>query len=179
MQHAEPRGLIGGPVNDMAVDPKGRAYVEITASTTTASLRSQPNSMLYTPPGPPPTPIACFAADGSLLGRTAPILFPNGSVLSADGRTMIVAETLAMRLIAFDVRPGGTLGDHRPWAPLISPLLWRMVNDAGVIGRITRRVSAALDHPAAVSRSSSPVAPGRYRVGQRWHDDLGSECATG
>jgi sugar lactone lactonase YvrE len=72
-----------------------------------------------------------------------------------------------MRLTAFTVRADGTLGDPRPWAPLISPLLWRMVNHPGPVGRVTRAVSALLDHPAIAKRSSSPIAPD----GIAWHHD--------
>jgi sugar lactone lactonase YvrE len=57
------------------------------------------------------------------------------------------------------VRGDGTLGAPRPWAPLIPPLLWHLVNHPGLRGRITRRVSALLDHPAIAKRSASPIAP--------------------
>jgi sugar lactone lactonase YvrE len=44
------------------------------------------------------------------------LLFPNGSVITPDGRTLIVAETLANRLSAFDIAEDGTLSNHRIWA---------------------------------------------------------------
>ncbi|MCM2313225.1 MAG: SMP-30/gluconolactonase/LRE family protein, partial [Steroidobacteraceae bacterium] len=44
--------------------------------------------------------------------------FPNGSVITPDGRTMIVAETLAMRLTAFDSGDDGSLSNRRVWATL-------------------------------------------------------------
>jgi sugar lactone lactonase YvrE len=158
-EHADLRRLVGGPVNDMLVDPQGRAYVGNFGFDYHAFVREHPNSLLYAPPGPPTTPIACLAADGTLLGTTEPTLFPNGCLLTSDGTTVVVAETLAMRLTAFPVRPGGTLGPPRPWASLISPFLWRAVNHPGLLGRITRRVSALLDHPAIAARSASPIAP--------------------
>lgn len=158
-EHADLDGLVGGPVNDMLVDTYGRAYVGNFGFDYHAFARKNPNSLLYAPPGPPKAPIACLAPDGSLLGLTEPLLFPNGCLLTADGATMVVAETLAMRLTTFAVRPDGTLGGPRPWAPLISPLLWRLVNHPGLPGRITRRISAALDHPAIAKHSSSPIAP--------------------
>jgi sugar lactone lactonase YvrE len=158
-EHADLRHLAGGPVNDMLVDPAGRAYVGNFGFDYHAFAREHPNSMLYAPPGPPKAPIACLAPDGKLLGVTEPMLFPNGCLLTADGTTMVVAETLGMRLTAFRTRPDGTLGNPRLWAPLISPFLWRMVNHPGLPGRITRRVSALLDHPAVAKRSASPIAP--------------------
>jgi sugar lactone lactonase YvrE len=44
--------------------------------------------------------------------------FPNGSVITPDGATMIVAETLAQRLTAFDLARDGTLSNRRVWADL-------------------------------------------------------------
>jgi len=167
VEHADLRHLAGGPVNDMLVDPKGRAYVGNFGFDYHAFVREHPNSMLYAPPGPPTTPIACLAPDGELIGLTQPTLFPNGCLLTPDGTTLVAAETLGMRLTAFPVRPDGTLGSPRPWATLVSPLLWRMVNHPGLPGRITRRVSAVLDHPAIARRSSSPIAPD----GIAWHSD--------
>ncbi|MFF1674491.1 SMP-30/gluconolactonase/LRE family protein [Streptomyces sp. NPDC058256] len=167
VEHADLRHLVGGPVNDMLVDPKGRAYVGNFGFDYHAFVREHPNSMLYAPPGPPKTPIACLAPDGELIGLTEPTLFPNGCLLTRDGTALVAAETLGMRLTAFPVHPDGTLGSPRPWASLISPLLWRMVNHPGLPGRITRRVSAALDHPAIAKRSSSPIAPD----GIAWHSD--------
>ena len=42
--------------------------------------------------------------------------FPNGSVITPDGRTMIVAESMARRLSAFDVAADGALSNQRVWA---------------------------------------------------------------
>ena len=50
--------------------------------------------------------------------------FPNGMVITPDGRSLIVAETLGHRLSAFEIRTDGTLGNRRTWAqlpPSISP----------------------------------------------------------
>lgn len=158
VEHADLREIAGGPVNDMLVDAQGRAYVGNFGFDYHAFAREHANAELYAPPGPPTTPIACFAPDGSLIGLSAPTLFPNGCVVTADG-SFVVAETLAMRLTAFTVKPDGGLADPHTWAPLISPLLWKLVNRPGVAGWVTRRVSALLDRPAIAKRSSSPIAP--------------------
>jgi sugar lactone lactonase YvrE len=47
-------------------------------------------------------------ADGELV-------FPNGMARSPDGRTLIVAETFAGRLSAFDMGEDGSLTGHRVW----------------------------------------------------------------
>lgn len=44
--------------------------------------------------------------------------FPNGSVIAADGTTLIVAESFARRLTAFDIDAGGVLTNRRVWADL-------------------------------------------------------------
>jgi sugar lactone lactonase YvrE len=44
--------------------------------------------------------------------------FPNGTVVTPDGRTLIVAETSAHRLSAFQIEPDGAVTQRRTWAPL-------------------------------------------------------------
>jgi sugar lactone lactonase YvrE len=56
--------------------------------------------------------------DGSVHAAAAALRFPNGTVLTPDGATMIVAETLGRRLTAFDVAADGTLSNQRVWAEL-------------------------------------------------------------
>ena len=44
--------------------------------------------------------------------------FPNGTVLAPDGTTLIVAESFAGRLTAFDIEADGSLSGRRLWAQL-------------------------------------------------------------
>ncbi|NEA66393.1 SMP-30/gluconolactonase/LRE family protein [Streptomyces sp. SID12488] len=177
--HADLKDIAGGPVNDMFVDRLGRAYVGNFGFDYHGFVRRQPNSMLYAPPGPPRTPLACFSPEGELLGLSEPLVFPNGLFL-LDESTLLVAETLAMRLTALPVLPDGRLGPPRPWAPLIPSALWRALNHPGLLGRATRRVSALLDHPAIAARSASPIAPDGIapgRDGTAWvANALRGEC---
>jgi len=48
------------------------------------------------------------------------LFFPNGMVITPDGRTLIVGETLGHRLTAFDIQEDGSLGNRRIWAQLPS-----------------------------------------------------------
>ncbi len=48
------------------------------------------------------------------------LFFPNGMVITPDGRTLIVGETIGHRLTAFDIQADGTLGNRRVWAQLPS-----------------------------------------------------------
>ena len=164
--HADLKDIAGGPANDMFVDRRGRAYVGNFGFDYHGFVRRRPNSMLYAPPGPPTTSVACFSPEGELLGLSEPLVFPNGMFLLDDESTLLVAETLAMRLTALPVLPDGRLGPPRPWAPLIPSVLWRSLNHPGQLGRITRRVSALLDHRAIAERSTSPIAPDGIAPGQ-------------
>jgi sugar lactone lactonase YvrE len=159
VRHAELGAIAGGDANDMLVDPVGRAYVGNFGFDYHHAVRSGANAMLYEPPGPPRAPVAAFAPDGSLIGASEPLYFPNGTVLLDGGRTLVVAETLSMRLTAFTVSEDGSPHDPRPWAVLIAAPLWRALRSGGVLGRMTRRVSALLDRPWVARHSSSPIAP--------------------
>jgi sugar lactone lactonase YvrE len=46
------------------------------------------------------------------------LAFPNGMVITPDGRTLIVGESSAARLTAFERAPDGTLGGRRVFAKL-------------------------------------------------------------
>jgi sugar lactone lactonase YvrE len=56
--------------------------------------------------------------DGTVTAAAADLHFPNGSVITPDGTTLIVAETLGLRLSAFDIAPDGSLSGRRVWADL-------------------------------------------------------------
>ncbi|HEY1297191.1 MAG TPA: SMP-30/gluconolactonase/LRE family protein, partial [Chloroflexota bacterium] len=49
------------------------------------------------------------------------IAFPNGMVVTPDNSTLIVAESFAGRLTAFDIGPDGSLSNRRVWAELFGP----------------------------------------------------------
>ncbi|MGH3334038.1 MAG: SMP-30/gluconolactonase/LRE family protein, partial [Nocardioidaceae bacterium] len=46
------------------------------------------------------------------------VMFPNGMAVTPDNATLIVAESYASRLTAFDIEADGTLSNRRPWADL-------------------------------------------------------------
>jgi sugar lactone lactonase YvrE len=70
--------------------------------------------------GSPRRPIApTFRSDGRLPGdffAAEDLLFPNGSVVTSDGQTLIVGETAGARYSAFTIRQDGSLIDRRIWA---------------------------------------------------------------
>ena len=104
--HADLSGLAPWHLNDMVVDAEGRAYVgnfgfDIMSG---ATIRS--------------TCVVRVDPDGSASVAADDLRFPNGAVILPDGRTLVVAETLASRLTAFDVGDDGSLGNRRVWAQL-------------------------------------------------------------
>lgn len=156
--HAALGDHAGGHANDMLVDGTGRAFVGNFGFDYHAVHRTQANAAMYAPPGPPSTAVVTIDPDGRVVGAGPQMLFPNGMV-ALPGGTLVVAETLRMRLTECDVDERGVLVRPRPWAETIPAPLWRALTSAGAVGRVARKVSAALDHPAIAQRSSSPMAP--------------------
>jgi sugar lactone lactonase YvrE len=114
--HADLSGLATYHCNDMVVDAQGRAYVGNFGFALDEALESRGVESVIA--DHPTAKLARVDPDGSVQVAAADLHFPNGSVIMPDGRTLIVAETLAMRLTAFDIAPDGTLSNRRVWAPL-------------------------------------------------------------
>jgi sugar lactone lactonase YvrE len=62
--------------------------------------------------------IVLVTPDGEVRRVADDIKFPNGMVVTPDNRTLIVAESWANRLTAFDIDPDGGLSNRRVWAPV-------------------------------------------------------------
>ncbi|MGP4854793.1 SMP-30/gluconolactonase/LRE family protein, partial [Klebsiella pneumoniae] len=80
--------------NDMVVDGQGRAYVGNFGFDLDAELRSRgPESVIA---DHPPTPIALVQPDGTVTSAAGEerFSFPNGMVITSDGKTLILGETL-------------------------------------------------------------------------------------
>lgn len=92
--------------NDMVVDAHGRAYVGNFGYDFEAGMPQRSAAL------------ALVLPDGTVRVAADDLAFPNGAVLTPDGRTLIVAESFAARLTAFDVAPDGTLSRRRTWAAL-------------------------------------------------------------
>jgi sugar lactone lactonase YvrE len=104
--HADLSALGGTfPWNDIAVDGRGFAYV---------------NNIGYEFPGGEPADglIAVVTPDGTVRQVADGVQFPNGMAVTADDRTLIVAESHASRLTAYDIQPDGDLANRRVWAAL-------------------------------------------------------------
>lgn len=64
------------------------------------------------------TNVVVVGPDGDVRQVVGELAFPNGTVITPDGRTLVVAETLGRRLSAFDVADNGTLSGRRLFAQL-------------------------------------------------------------
>ncbi len=62
--------------------------------------------------------IVLVDSDGRASVVADKLFFPNGMVITPDGRTLIVGETLGHRLTAFEIQENGSLGNRRVWAQL-------------------------------------------------------------
>ena len=66
--------------------------------------------------GATPGKIALVTRDGEAREVADDLAFPNGMVVTPDNRTLIVAESFARRLTAFDIGAEGGLSNRRVWA---------------------------------------------------------------
>jgi sugar lactone lactonase YvrE len=117
-EHADLSPLATFHGNDMVVDAAGRAYVGNFGFDIDELLVTQGLPALFAEPGPPTATLIRVDPDGSVHRAADEMRFPNGSVITPDGRTLIVAETVGHRLAAFDIAADGALSNRRVWADL-------------------------------------------------------------
>jgi sugar lactone lactonase YvrE len=104
--HADLSHLSSYPWNEVTVDAYGGAFV---------------NNIGFDFPDGEVRPgfVAYVTPDGDAVRVVAEeVEFPNGMALTPDGRTLIVAESYAGRLTAFDVGADGSLSRRRTWAAI-------------------------------------------------------------
>ena len=103
--HADLSTLSEHPWNDIVVDARGNAYIGNIGFDFPEAQFAPGTLALVTPDGS-----ARQVADG--------VAFPNGIVVTPDNSTLIVAESYANRLTAFDITADGSLSNRRMWAEL-------------------------------------------------------------
>ena len=114
--HADLSGIATFHCNDMVVDAEGRAYVgNFGFDLDTNEINGTLGEVLATHGG---ATIARVDPDGSVHAAADGLMFPNGTVITPDGHTMIVAESFADRLTAYDIGDDGSLSNRRLWADL-------------------------------------------------------------
>jgi len=95
--------------SEITVDGRGNVYVN-TINFDFAEF----NDMLAG--GKTPGKIALVTHDGQVREVADDLAFPNGMVVTPDNATLIVAESFARRLTAFDITVDGSLSNRRVWA---------------------------------------------------------------
>ena len=103
--HADLSGLSEHAWNEIAVDARGNAYV---------------NNIGFDMAGGEFAPgiVAVVTPDGSARQVADGLAFPNGMAIAPDGSTLIVAESYAAVLTAFDIESDGSLSNRRAFAEL-------------------------------------------------------------
>lgn len=96
----------GGHLNDMVVDARGRAWVGDFGFDLMGGGDAALTSLKRVDP------------DGTVTVAAEDLYFPNGSVITPDGGTLIVGETVGCRYSAFTIGDDGSLSDRWVWAEL-------------------------------------------------------------
>jgi sugar lactone lactonase YvrE len=120
--------------NEIVVDGRGNVYVN-------GGCDFDPGE------GDAPGIVALVTPDGSVRRVADGIAFPNGMVVSPDNSTLIVGESFARRLTAFDIAEDGSLSNRRVWADGVGPdgismdadgAIWTDVGQFGdnLVGRV-------------------------------------------
>jgi sugar lactone lactonase YvrE len=130
------------PANEIVVDGRGNTYTNGAEFDFAA--------------GAPPKPgwIKLLTPDGERRQVAGDIQFPNGMVITPDGRTLIISESFAGQLTAFDISPDGGLANRRVFAGGLGPdgicldaegAVWTGAGDFSVVrvaegGQVLQRV---------------------------------------
>jgi sugar lactone lactonase YvrE len=104
--HADLTGLPGG-LNEIVIDGRGTVYVNGGAD-------------FYPDEGVAPGFIAAISPDGSVRQVADGIAFPNGMAVTEDNSTLIIAESFAGKLTAFDITEDGSLDNRRTFADALA-----------------------------------------------------------
>ena len=116
VEHADLSGLARHMCNDMVVDGNGRAWVGNFGFDLDAELSRRGVASVVAEH--PSTNLVRVDPDGSVHLAAREMHFPNGTVITPDGKTLVVGETLASCLTAFDILADGSLANRREWAAL-------------------------------------------------------------
>lgn len=181
VRHADLAPVSTKPWNDITVDTHGRAYV---------------NNIGFEFPGEPAGPglIVLVRPDGQVVPVADDLAFPNGMTITGDGSTLLVAESHAQHLTAFDIAADGCLSGRRVWAatPGDHPdgicvdaegAVWyadvggrrcvRVVEGGQIVGAVD------WDRGAFACALSQGPDPRLFVVGQDWNGPTAVGAATG
>jgi sugar lactone lactonase YvrE len=106
IDHADMSGLPGG-LNEIVVDGRGTFYVN-------------GGNDFYPDEAVAPGFIAAITPDGIVRQVAGEIAFPNGMAVTDDNSTLIIAESFAGKLTAFDIAEDGGLDNRRTFAEVLA-----------------------------------------------------------
>jgi len=113
VEHGDLRPFATWHANDMVVASNGQAYsgnfgfdLDGLYAGTVSAREISSTSLIRVDP------------DGTSVEAAGDLAFPNGTVITDDGRTLIIAESMGGQLSAFDRQSDGTLTGRRVWAAL-------------------------------------------------------------
>jgi sugar lactone lactonase YvrE len=183
VRHADLSHLSPYDWSEMTVDGRGNVYVN--------SLNfdfADFNAVLGS--GRAPGKIALVTPGGDVREVASEIAFPNGMVITPDNRTLIVAESFAARLTAFDIAEDGALSNRRVWADGVGPdgicldadrCIWAssasMTNDCARIregGEVLDSIE--LDRPCFATMLGGPERRTLFMLTAEWHGTEGMEA---
>ena len=149
--HADVSEHCTGHLNDMVVSASGVAYAGNFGFDLMGMGDPRPAALIRIDP------------DGSSSVAAEDLLFPNGSVITPDGRTLIVGETAGARYTAFTIENDGSLSDRRIWAQVApTPPITTFEE---TLGKLTFGPMAAGSTPK--STSGAPTRSARAACGSR------------
>ncbi|HEX5578385.1 MAG TPA: SMP-30/gluconolactonase/LRE family protein [Candidatus Limnocylindria bacterium] len=109
VRHADLSQIAPYGTSEMTIDGRGNIYVN-TLNFDFADFGEVMTS------GQAPGKIILVTPAGEAREVADSLAFPNGMVVTPDIATLIVAESFARRLTAFDIGPDGSLSNRRVWA---------------------------------------------------------------
>jgi sugar lactone lactonase YvrE len=109
VEHADLSGIATFDCNDMVTGPTGNSYVGNFGFDLHNRAEFKAASLALAIP------------DGQVRAVAGDLMFPNGTVITPDGSTLIVGESGGQRLTAFDIEADGSLSNRRTWAETGNP----------------------------------------------------------
>jgi sugar lactone lactonase YvrE len=109
VEHADLSAIASHGWNEIVVDGRGNIYLNGMGFDFMAGEK------------PAPGIIALVTPDGQARQVADGIAFPNGMAVTPDNQTLLIAESFAGQLTAFDIADDGSLSNRRVWAGGIGP----------------------------------------------------------
>jgi sugar lactone lactonase YvrE len=176
VQHADLSHISPHGWSEMTVDGRNNVYVN-----TINFDFGEFNDVLAG--GRAPGKIALVTPEGEAREVANGLAFPNGMVITPDNKRLVVAESFASRLTAFDIEDDGALSNRRVWADGVGPdgicldadgCIWassaNMANDCARIregGEVLERFD--LGRPCFAAMLGGPDRRTLFMLTAEWH----------